>query len=69
MRNHHQINQKMNTLIKLVMAAVLNIVSPGELPEPTASVAVIKMTESKYTLDQLNPHYIITRDEFLSLEN
>lgn len=58
----------MSTLVKFMLALVLQITG-GELPpEPSNTTASVE-TCCEYSLEQLNPHYIITRDELLSLQN
>ncbi len=60
----------MSTLVKLIMALVLNFVSHGEEVDlKNQTISQSKQIEAKYTVQQLNPHYIITRDELLSQLN
>jgi transposase len=58
----------MSTLIKYVIAIVLHFVQAGE-PLEDHSAHEAKTVQSKYSVQELNPHYIITRDEFLSYKN
>lgn len=55
----------MSTLVKLLVAIILQLTSPGEVPNADATTTS-KTIESKYGLEDLNPDYIITRDEYLS---
>ncbi|MDC8003518.1 hypothetical protein POV27_05615 [Aureisphaera galaxeae] len=59
----------MSTLVKLIMALVLNIVSHGEIDLTKDTASHGQQIEGTYTVQQLNPHYIITRDEMLSQLN
>ncbi|GAB5399776.1 MAG: hypothetical protein Aureis2KO_13610 [Aureisphaera sp.] len=59
----------MSTLVKLIMALVLNIVSHGNIDTNIDTAVHSQTIEGKYTVQQLNPHYIITRDEMLSQLN
>ena len=59
----------MSTLVKLIMALVLNIVSHGNVDLNQDTAVHAQEIEGKYTVQQLNPHYIITRDEMLSQLN
>lgn len=58
----------MSTLVKFLLALVLQITGGEVPPEPQHSTASIEVC-CEYSLEQLNPHYIITRDELLSLQN
>ena len=58
----------MSTLVKYLLALVLQITG-GEPPQETISWNTTVETCTEYRLEQLNPHYIITRDEVLSLQN
>lgn len=55
----------MSTLVKLLLALVLQLTSAAEAPKGDATTAT-KTIEATYTLQDLNPDYIITRDEYLS---
>ena len=57
----------MSTLVKMLLALVLHVVHVGEIPNE--SISKTETVDTKYTVQQLNPHYIITRDELLSLKN
>jgi hypothetical protein len=58
----------MSTLVKMLLALVLHVVHAGDIPNHE-SISRTETVETKYTVQQLNPHYIITRDELLSLKN
>lgn len=58
----------MSTLVKMLLALVLHVVHVGDIPNDE-SISQTETVETKYTVQQLNPHYIITRDELLSLKN
>ncbi len=58
----------MSTLVKMLLALVLHVVHVGDIPNDE-SISRTETVETKYTVQQLNPHYIITRDELLSLKN
>lgn len=58
----------MSTLVKMLLALVLHVVQGGDIPKDE-SISKTETVEAKYTVQQLNPHYIITRDELLSLKN
>ncbi len=59
----------MSTLVSILLAIVLNVVH-GEIPsEEIGVISKIERTECRYDVQQLNPHYIITRDELLSRTN
>jgi hypothetical protein len=55
----------MSTLVKLIMAIALHLASPGAVPD-AKTTTTSKAMESRYDLEDLNPDYIITRDEYLS---
>ena len=55
----------MSTLVKFILAIVLQLVSPGAVPDANTTTTS-KTIESRYNLEDLNPDYIITRDEYLS---
>jgi hypothetical protein len=52
----------------MLLALVLHVVHVGDIPNDE-SISQTETVETKYTVQQLNPHYIITRDELLSLKN
>jgi len=58
----------MSTLVKMLLALVLHVVHSGDIPKDE-SITKTETVDTKYTVQQLNPHYIITRDEMLSLQN
>ena len=58
----------MSTLVKYLLALVLQITG-GEPPQDPISWNPQIETCTEYRLEQLNPHYIISRDEILSLQN
>ncbi len=55
----------MSTLVKLLLALVIQLTGPGEIPNADATTTT-KTIESRCSLEDLNPDYIITRDEYLS---
>ena len=55
----------MSTLVKLLLALVMQLTGPGEVPNADATTTS-KAVESRYSLEDLNPEYIITREEYLS---
>ena len=57
----------MSTLIKLITAMVLSIVN-GQYDE-ASTVQVTANQNCTELVEQLNPHFIITRDELLSHQN
>jgi hypothetical protein len=57
----------MSTLVKMLLALVLHVVHIGDIPKHDA-ISKTETVDTKYTVQQLNPHYIITRDELLSLQ-
>jgi len=58
----------MSTLVKYMLALVLQLTG-GDLPPETISWNPSVEACATHSLEKLNPHYIITRDELLSLEN
>ncbi len=58
----------MSTLVKYLLAIVLHFVQAGELPEDHSAHEATTV-QTKYSVQELNPDYIITRDEFLSYNN
>ncbi|MCB0456487.1 MAG: hypothetical protein KDC91_01995 [Flavobacteriaceae bacterium] len=59
----------MSTLVSILSALVLNLLHAGELPKVTESTSPIEQKVCDAGLQQLNPHYLITRDELLSQLN
>lgn len=55
----------MSTLVKFLLAAVLNIMHAGEVPEFADRLTTLEQSTCKAGLQQLNPHYVVTRDELL----
>ena len=58
----------MSTLIKFLMAIVLHFFQVSELPKDHATHQTTTV-HAKHSIQELNPHYIITRDELLSYKN
>jgi len=56
----------MSTLVSILSALVLNILNAGELPQVAEDFPNIEQTTCQTSLQQLKPHYLITRDELLS---
>jgi len=59
----------MSTLVSILSALVLNLLHTGELPQVADSCTVFEQKVCETNLQQLNPHYLITRDELLSQLN
>ena len=59
----------MSTLVKLLLTLIIQLLSVGNVPvDQTVSQSETVIT-GKYTIEELNPHYIITREELLSQQN
>ena len=58
----------MSTLVKYLLALVLQITGGEPEADPISWNPGVE-TCTEYRLQQLNPHYIISRDEVLSLQN
>ena len=62
-----QINQKMSTLVNIVLAVVLNLFSIGNIPQNDAIVSSDEYTriakKQIYKLEDLRSHYLITKEE------
>lgn len=56
----------MSTLVKLVIAVVLQLLHAGEVPDMVHYDQNKEQVTCKLGQQQLNPHYLITRDELLS---
>ena len=59
----------MSTLVSILLGLVLNVVHGEMLSEEKGAISKIESIDCKYNVQQLNPHYIITRDELLSRTN
>lgn len=59
----------MSTLVKLLFAIVLQVLHTGETPQTAYSEHQIEQVTCESGLQQLNPHYIISRNELLSQLN
>ena len=59
----------MSTLVSSLSALVLNILHAGELPQVAEDSSQFEQKFCDANLQQLNPHYLITRDELLSQLN
>ncbi|MEZ4875346.1 MAG: hypothetical protein R2793_07840 [Flavobacteriaceae bacterium] len=59
----------MSTLVSILSALVLNLLHAGELPQVADSCPAFEQKVCETNLQQLNPHYLITRDELLSQLN
>lgn len=55
----------MSTLIKFLLAAVLNILHAGEVPKIVEHFPTLEQSTCQAGLQQLNPKYVVTRDELL----
>lgn len=59
----------MSTLVKLLLTLIIQLLSVGNVPvDQTVSQSETVIT-GKYTIEELNPNYIITREELLSQKN
>lgn len=55
----------MSTLVKFLLAAVLNIMHAGEVPAMADHFPTLEQSTCQAGLQQLNPEYVVTRDELL----
>ncbi len=56
----------MSTLVKFLLALVLQVLHVGETPAMANVDQVKEQVTCEMGPQQLNPHYIVTRDELLS---
>lgn len=56
----------MSTLVKFLLAIVLQVLHVGDMPAMTAADQDKEQVTCKLGPQQLNPHYVVTRDELLS---
>jgi len=59
----------MSTLVTILLAAVLNVLSGGNLKQEVSHISGIEISHNRCNLDELNPHFIITKEEMLSQIN
>ncbi|MEZ4858191.1 MAG: hypothetical protein R2781_05215 [Flavobacteriaceae bacterium] len=59
----------MSTLVSILSALVLNLLHAGELPQMAEDFPTLEQQTCEVSLQQLNPHYLISRDELLSQLN
>lgn len=59
----------MSTLVKLLLALIIQLLSSGDVQENQSVSKTETTVTGKYTIEELNPHYIITREELLSQES
>jgi len=59
----------MSTLVKLLLGLIIQLLHTGEIPQDQIVSKAETYVSSKYTVDELNPRYIITREELLSQQN
>jgi len=59
----------MSTLVKLLLALIIQLLSTGDVQEDQTASQTETVITGKYTIKELNPHYIITREELLSQES
>ena len=59
----------MSTLVKLLLALIIQLLSTGDVQEDQTASQTETVITGKYTIEELNPHYIITREELLSQES
>jgi hypothetical protein len=55
----------MSTLVKFLLAAVLNIMHAGEVPNIVDQFPTVEQSTCQAGLQQLNPNFVVTRDELL----
>ena len=55
----------MSTLIKFLLAAVLNMMHAGEVSKISDHFPIIEQSTCEAGLQQLNPKFIVTREELL----
>jgi len=59
----------MSTLVKLLLALIIQLLSTGDVQEDQTISQSETIITGKYTIEELNPHYIITREELLSQDS
>ncbi len=63
----------MSTLVNILLAIVLNVLSTGSLQQEAKSISNLNYTGDKVqcveTIKDLRPHYLISREEFVSQIN
>ena len=59
----------MSTLVKLLLALIIQLLSNGDDQKDQTISKTETVVTGKYTIEELNPHYIITREELLSQNN
>lgn len=59
----------MSTLVKFLLAAVLQVMHAGDHPHIVDQSSKFEQSTCEAGLQNLNPHYIITRDELNSQLN
>ena len=60
-----KINQKMSTLVNILMALVLNILSSGGLQHQAKDISKVEKTPCCENIENLRSHYIINKDEIV----
>jgi len=58
----------MSTLVKLLLTIVLQLFYGGDLPKEEITTTKTEIVDAQYSIQHLNPRYIITRDELLLLQ-
>ncbi len=56
----------MSTLVNILLAVVLQLLHAGEVPKKSMEISCGQTLICEEGLQQLNPHYLVTRDELLS---
>jgi hypothetical protein len=55
----------MSTLVNIVMALVLNLMSTGGLHHQAQDISKVEKTPCCYNIENLRSHYIIKKDELV----
>jgi len=59
----------MSTLVKLLLALIIQLLGTGDVQENQTVSQLETVVTGKYTIEELNPHFIITREELLSQDS
>jgi hypothetical protein len=55
----------MSTLVNILMAIVLNILSTGNVQHQANTISKVEKTQCTYSIENLRSHYIIKKDELV----
>ncbi len=55
----------MSTLVNILLAIVLNILSTGNIQNHAKDISKVEKTQCIYSLENLRSHHIIKKDEIL----